>query len=51
MISKLVRFPAMLAIGPALNTHDFDKPAKGYYYPKNDSEDGWERVKRMFRAE
>lgn len=50
-MSKFVRLPMLFAIGPMMNTRDFDIPAKGYYYPKNDDEDGWSRVKRMFRAE
>lgn len=51
MISKISRLPIMFAFGPSLATKDFDKPPKDYYYPKNDNEDGWERVKRIFKTE
>ena len=51
MISKISKLPMLLAFGPALDTHNFDKPAKGYYYPKNDNESGWDRVKRVFKTE
>lgn len=50
MISKFARLPALMVTVP-LNMHDYDKPKKGYYYPKNDNESGWERIKIMFRTE
>jgi hypothetical protein len=51
MISKVARLPVLLAFGIPLDTKNFDRPHKEFYYPKNDSEDGWDRVKRMFKAE
>lgn len=51
MISKFVKLPMVFAIGPVINYKDYDIPAKGFYYPKNDDEDGWTRVKRMFATE
>jgi hypothetical protein len=55
MISKAARIPAMLAFMPGLNlnTKDFDKPDKKYTVPAQDNskEDGWDRVKLMFKEE
>lgn len=54
MISKVARLPMMLAIGPALNSHDLvqDVPGKNYRIPEfEDNETGWMRVKRMFMTE
>jgi hypothetical protein len=51
MISKISKLPVIFALGPLLATKDYDTPAKGSYFPKNDNEDGWERVKRMFATE
>lgn len=52
MISKLVRLPMVLAIGPYLNTLDAarDIPGKCFVVPSDD-ETGWERVKKMFMTE
>lgn len=53
MISRILRYPTLIAFGPSLQIYNHDKPAKGkdYYYPTNDDESGWERIKAMFRRE
>jgi hypothetical protein len=56
MIAKLVRLPVLMAGIPGLTTdrENFDivdPKFKTGRQPGGDSEDGWERVKRIFRNE
>lgn len=56
MMSRLVKFPALFAVLPAIRMDykNFDVVGEKYLtgrQPGEDSEDSWERVKRMFGTE